>query len=106
MTQKGAFVLKTNYHGSTGYGLKFVESICCGKYYELEIPDIERGVDNLIAKGLVDPDQIGAAGWSNGSILSIQLTVTNPDRYKAAVGGRRGRGMAERLGQRGFRRIV
>jgi dipeptidyl aminopeptidase/acylaminoacyl peptidase len=87
LTQKGAFVLKTNYHGSTGYGLKFVESICCGKYYELEIPDIERGVDNLIAKGLVDPDQIGAAGWSNGSILSIQLTVTNPDRYKAAVVG-------------------
>jgi dipeptidyl aminopeptidase/acylaminoacyl peptidase/formylglycine-generating enzyme required for sulfatase activity len=87
MTQKGAFVLKTNYHGSTGYGLKFVESICCGKYYELEIPDIERGVDNLIAKGLVDPEQIGAAGWSNGSILSIQLTVTNPDRYKAAVVG-------------------
>jgi poly(3-hydroxybutyrate) depolymerase len=87
MTQKGAFVLKTNYHGSTGYGLKFVEAICCGKYYELEIPDIERGVDNLITKGLVDPDQIGAAGWSNGSILSIQLTVTNPDRYKAAVVG-------------------
>jgi dipeptidyl aminopeptidase/acylaminoacyl peptidase len=87
MTQKGAFVLKTNYHGSTGYGLKFVEAICCGKYYELEIPDIERGVDNLIAKGLVDPEQIGAAGWSNGSILSIQLTVTNPDRYKAAVVG-------------------
>jgi len=87
MTQKGAFVLKTNYHGSTGYGLKFVEAICCGKYYDLEIPDIERGVDNLIAQGLVDPDQIGAAGWSNGSILSIQLTVTNPDRYKAAVVG-------------------
>ncbi len=87
MTQKGAFVLKTNYHGSTGYGLKFVEAICCGKYYDLEIPDIERGVDNLITKGLVDPEQIGAAGWSNGSILSIQLTVTNPDRYKAAVVG-------------------
>ncbi|MFZ3214441.1 MAG: prolyl oligopeptidase family serine peptidase [Candidatus Acidiferrales bacterium] len=87
MTQKGAFVLKTNYHGSTGYGLKFVQSICCGKYYDLEIPDIERGVDNLIAKGLVDPDKIGAAGWSNGSILSIQLTITNPDRYKAAVVG-------------------
>ncbi len=87
MTQRGAFVLKTNYHGSTGYGLKWVESICCGKYYELEIPDIERGVDNLISKGLVDPDKIGAQGWSNGSILSIQLTVTDPDRYKAASVG-------------------
>lgn len=87
MTQRGAFVLKTNYHGSTGYGLKWVESICCGKYYEQEIPDIERGVDNLISKGLVDPDKIGAQGWSNGSILSIQLTVTDPDRYKAVSAG-------------------
>jgi dipeptidyl aminopeptidase/acylaminoacyl peptidase len=87
LTQRGAFVLKSNYHGSTGYGLKWVESICCGKYYELEIPDIERGVDNLISKGLVDPDKIGAQGWSNGSILSIQLTVTDPDRYKAASVG-------------------
>ena len=87
LTQRGAFILKTNYHGSSDYGLKWVESICCGHYYELEIPDIEKGVDNLIAKGLVDPDKIGALGWSNGSILSIQLTVTDPDRYKAAVVG-------------------
>jgi dipeptidyl aminopeptidase/acylaminoacyl peptidase len=87
MDQRGAFVLKTNYHGSSDYGLKWVESICCGKYYELEIPDIEKGVDNLIAKGLVDPDKIGALGWSNGSILSIQLTVTDPDRYKVAAVG-------------------
>jgi dipeptidyl aminopeptidase/acylaminoacyl peptidase len=86
-TQRGAFVLKTNYHGSTGYGLKWVESICCGKYYDLEIPDIERGVDNLVEKGLVDPDRIGAMGWSNGSILTIQLTITNPDRYKVASVG-------------------
>ena len=78
---------ENNYHGSTGYGLKFVESICCGKYYDLEIPDIERGVDSLIEKGLVDPDRIGAMGWSNGSILSIQLTITNPDRYKVASVG-------------------
>jgi dipeptidyl aminopeptidase/acylaminoacyl peptidase len=87
MNQRGAFVLKTNYHGSSDYGLKWVESICCGKYYDLEIPDIEKGVDNLIAKGFTDPDKIGALGWSNGSILSIQLTVTDPDRYKAASVG-------------------
>jgi len=62
MNERGAFVLKTNYHGSSDYGLKWVESICCGKYYDLEIPDIEKGVDNLVAKGLVDPDRIGALG--------------------------------------------
>ncbi|MGB6264798.1 MAG: prolyl oligopeptidase family serine peptidase [Candidatus Acidiferrales bacterium] len=86
-TQRGAFVLKTNYHGSAGYGLKWEESICCGKIYDQEIPDIEKGVDHLIAQGLVDPEKIGALGWSYGSILSIQLTVANPDRYKAAAVG-------------------
>jgi dienelactone hydrolase len=87
LNQRGAFILKTNYHGSNSYGLKWVESICCGKYYELEIPDIEKGVDALIAKGLVDPDRVGALGWSNGSILSIQLMIVDPDRYKAAAVG-------------------
>ena len=87
LTQRGAFVLETNYHGSANYGAKWAESICCGKYYELEIPDIEKGVDSLIAKGLVDADRVGAFGWSNGAILSTQLNVADPDRYKATVVG-------------------
>jgi dipeptidyl aminopeptidase/acylaminoacyl peptidase len=87
LTQRGAFVLETNYHGSANYGAKWAESICCGKYYELEIPDIESGVDHLIAQGLVDPDRIGAFGWSNGAILSIALNVKDPARYKATVVG-------------------
>lgn len=86
-TEREAFVLKINYHGSSNHGLKWVESICCGHYYDLEIPDIEKGVDALIAQGKVDPDRIGTAGWSNGAILSIELTVTNPSRYKAAMTG-------------------
>lgn len=87
VTERGAFVLKVNYHGSSDYGLKWVESICCGNYYDLEVVDLEKGVDNLIAKGLVDPDRIGTQGWSNGSILSIELTVKDPDRYKVASCG-------------------
>ncbi len=87
LTQRGAFVLKPNYHGSGNYGLKWAESICCGKYYDLETPDIEKGVDFLIAQGKVDPERIGTMGWSNGSILSIQLLVTDPARFKAASVG-------------------
>jgi dipeptidyl aminopeptidase/acylaminoacyl peptidase len=86
-TQRGAFVLKPNYHGSSNYGLKWVESICCGKYYDLETPDINMGVDYLISKGLVDPDKVATLGWSNGSILSISLITTYPARYKAASVG-------------------
>jgi dipeptidyl aminopeptidase/acylaminoacyl peptidase len=87
ISQRGAFVLKPNYHGSSNYGLKFVESICCGKYYEYPVADIEKGVDFLIGKGLVDPEKIGTFGWSNGSILSIALAIANPDRYKVVCAG-------------------
>ncbi len=85
LRQRGAFVLKVNYHGSTGYGLDFAESIA-GHYYELEIPDIEAGVDALIARGLVDPEKLGSLGWSNGGILTADL-ITRSHRYKAAAVG-------------------
>ncbi|MFQ5926379.1 MAG: prolyl oligopeptidase family serine peptidase, partial [Terriglobia bacterium] len=83
---RGAFVLRVNYHGSGNYGLDWVESIGGGKYYDLEVPDIEAGVDSLIARGLVDPEKLGTTGWSNGAILSIALT-TNSTRYKACAAG-------------------
>jgi dipeptidyl aminopeptidase/acylaminoacyl peptidase len=87
LTERGAFILSPNYHGSANYGLKWVESICCGNYYDLETPDINNGVDFLIEKGLVDPDQVATMGWSNGSILSTSLITTYPSRYKVASVG-------------------
>jgi dipeptidyl aminopeptidase/acylaminoacyl peptidase/formylglycine-generating enzyme required for sulfatase activity len=87
LTQRGAFILSPNYHGSSNYGLKWVESICCGNYYDLETPDINDGVDYLIQKGLVDPDKVATMGWSNGSILSTSLITTYPSRYKVASVG-------------------
>lgn len=86
IAQRGAFILKPNYHGSSNYGLKFSESISGGQYNELEWIDVEKGVDSLIAKGLVDPAKLGVLGWSNGSIISIELT-TRTTRYKAAGAG-------------------
>ena len=85
-TQRGAFVFAPNYHGSGNYGLAFAESIGGGKYYELEVPDIEKGVDALIGRGLVDPERLGTMGWSNGGILTVALTVAST-RYKAASSG-------------------
>lgn len=85
-SQRSAFVLKPNYHGSSDYGLEFGESISGGKYYELEVPDIEAGVDELIRQGKVDPQKLGVMGWSNGAILAIALTV-HSDRYRAASAG-------------------
>ncbi len=84
--QRGAFILKPNYHGSSNYGLQFGESISGGRYNDLEWIDVEKGVDYLIAKGLVDPDKLGVLGWSNGSIISIELSVRT-SRYKAVGAG-------------------
>ena len=53
--QRGAFVLRPNYHGSTNYGLAWVESITGGAYAGPELDDVEKGVDSLVARGLVDP---------------------------------------------------
>jgi len=82
LSQKGCFVLRPNYHGSIGYGQKFVESIK-GHYYEYEIEDMLKGIDYLVSKGLVDPEQLGTMGWSNGGILSIGLAVWT-SRFKVA----------------------
>jgi dipeptidyl aminopeptidase/acylaminoacyl peptidase len=82
MAQKGTFVLRANYHGSGGYGQKFAESIK-GHYYDYEIPDMLKGIDELIKKEMVDPERLGTMGWSNGGILSIGLSVWS-DRFKVA----------------------
>jgi len=37
-------------------------SIAGGNYYDLEVPDIEKGVESLIARGLVDADKLGTLG--------------------------------------------
>jgi dipeptidyl aminopeptidase/acylaminoacyl peptidase len=44
--------------------------------------DVMSGVDALIAKGMVDPNKLGAMGWSQGGYISAFLT-TNTDRFKA-----------------------
>jgi len=80
--QRGAFVLQANYHGSSDYGLDWVTSIE-KRYYELEVPDLEAGVDFAIARGLADPERLATVGWSNGGILSAAL-ITESRRWRAA----------------------
>lgn len=81
----GFFVFRPNYHGSTGYGLKWAESIV-GRLNDLEVEDIEKGVDYLIGRGDVDPEKLAVLGWSYGGDLTAAVTVTT-NRYKAAIAG-------------------
>jgi len=85
LVSRGAFVLLVNYHGSSNYGLDWVESIR-GHYYDYPVNDILRGVDFLIERGLVDPERLGIMGWSNGSILSIRCCLET-SRFKVLCAG-------------------
>ena len=105
LCQRGAFVLRPNYHGSSNYGLAWLESISRGKYLDLETVDIENGVDHLIDRGLVDPARLrldGLVQWGN--------LDQRPDRAHDALQGRRGRRgyhrIHQRLGQLRVRRGV
>lgn len=79
--EKGALVLRPNYRGSAGYGENFralnVRNLGVGDMW-----DVMSGVDYLINKGYVDPDKMGAMGWSQGGYISAFLT-TNTRRFKA-----------------------
>jgi len=43
--------------------------------------DVISGIDHLIEQGYVDPDDMGAMGWSQGGYISAFLTTTS-DRFR------------------------
>ena len=78
--EKGAVILMPNYRGSAGYGEAFrslnVRNLGVGDAW-----DVLTGIDHLIEQGFVDPDRMGAMGWSQGGYISAFLTTTS-DRFR------------------------
>ena len=85
LTGKGYFVLRPNYRGSAGYGSDFARDVNDG-YFRQMASDVTRGVDALIARGLVDPERLVLTGWSAGGTLVDKL-LTMTDRFKVASSG-------------------
>lgn len=81
----GYVVLRPNYRGSTNYGHKHRNDIV-GNYFPPGYDDIITGVDHLIAQGIVDPNRMGALGWSAGGHWSNWILVQT-DRFKAISSG-------------------
>ena len=79
----GYVVLMTNFHGSTGYGQKFVEQISGdwgGACYE----DLLAATDYLESLPYVDKTRLGAAGASFGGYM-INWIAGHTNRFKALV---------------------
>jgi dipeptidyl aminopeptidase/acylaminoacyl peptidase len=86
MAAKGYVVLYPNPRGSTSYGQEF-GNIIQYAYPGDDFKDLMAGVDELIARGWVDPEKLGVTGGSGGGVLT-NWVIGHTDRFKAAVSQR------------------
>jgi dipeptidyl aminopeptidase/acylaminoacyl peptidase len=80
---RGYVVIMTNFHGSTGYGQKFVEEIS-GDWGGACYQDVMKATDYLESLPYVDKTRIGAAGASFGGYM-INWIAGHTTRFKALV---------------------
>jgi dipeptidyl aminopeptidase/acylaminoacyl peptidase len=85
LTAKGYAVLQPNYRGSTGYGDAFLRDMV-GHYFKNAHLDVMTGVDEVIKRGIADPDKLVKMGWSGGGHMTNKI-ITFTDRFKAASAG-------------------
>ncbi len=86
MAAKGYVVLYPNPRGSTSYGQDF-GNIIQYHYPGDDYKDLMAGVDDLIARGWVDPDKLGVTGGSGGGLLT-NWVIGQTTRFKAAASQR------------------
>jgi dipeptidyl aminopeptidase/acylaminoacyl peptidase len=73
-----------NYRGSTGYG-KAWQDVLEGDPGRPEIEDVVAGRDDLIARGVADPERVVITGASWGGYVTLQTIGTVPDGWRAAM---------------------
>jgi dipeptidyl aminopeptidase/acylaminoacyl peptidase len=85
---QGCVVSVVNYHGSTGFGQAFLDSIT-HRWGELELQDIEAATTELLKRPYIDPKRVYASGGSYGGYLVAWMNghvPGGPDgRYAAYV---------------------
>jgi dipeptidyl aminopeptidase/acylaminoacyl peptidase len=82
---QGYVVASVNYHGSSGFGHAFLDSIR-GRLGELELHDIEACTDWLRARPWADRKRVFAAGGSYGGFMVAWMNGhVKPGRYNAYV---------------------
>jgi dipeptidyl aminopeptidase/acylaminoacyl peptidase len=86
LAAKGYVVLYPNPRGSTTYGQDF-GNIIQFHYPGDDYKDLMAGVDDLIARGWVDPNRLGVTGGSGGGLLT-NWVIGQTRRFKAAVAQR------------------
>jgi dipeptidyl aminopeptidase/acylaminoacyl peptidase len=82
---KGWAVFLPNIRGSSGYGEKF-QLANLKDWGGMDYQDIQTGLDELVRRGIADPDRMAQSGWSYGGYMTA-WTLTQTNRFKAVVVG-------------------
>jgi dipeptidyl aminopeptidase/acylaminoacyl peptidase len=80
---QGYVVASVNYHGSTGWGEKYIESIV-GRYGEKEYADVEAATEFLLRQRYIDRQRLYASGGSYGGYMVAYMNG-HTKRYRAYV---------------------
>ena len=82
---RGYVVACVNYHGSSGFGYAFLDSIT-HRWGELELQDVEAATDWLLKKPWIDRKRVFATGGSYGGYMVAWMNGhVKPGRYQAYV---------------------
>lgn len=79
----GYVVAALNFHGSTGFGQAYAESIL-GNHAEKPFEDVMKATDYLLANESIDASRMAAAGGSYGGYL-VSWILGHTDRFAALV---------------------
>ena len=85
LAARGYAVFYPNIRGSSGYGQKFME-MNRGDWGGGDYRDVMAGVDDLVARGIADPEKVAIGGWSYGGYMA-EWAITQTTRFKVAVSG-------------------
>ncbi len=85
LAARGYGVFYPNIRGSSGYGEKFLE-MNRGDWGGADFRDVMAGVDDLVGRGIADPDRLAIGGWSYGGYMA-EWAIAQTTRFKAAVSG-------------------
>ena len=86
LVEEGFAVAMVNYRGSIGYGRTWRNHIV-GNMGLPEVEDVVSGLDDLLARGVADPERIVIGGWSWGGYITLLALGRYPDRFTAGVAG-------------------
>jgi alpha-glucosidase len=82
---RGYAILRCNVRGSSGYGKRFrhanLKDWGGGDYR-----DLMAGIDDLVNRGIADPERLGVMGWSYGGFMTAWI-IGHSQRFKAASVG-------------------